>query len=137
MDPTSSFLSSNPMLVEGLRLAQARHTYMKDLIQHDPDRALSIAIGFADYARLPEPVQLWVEEPFTEMLPIEILPDCSPGAPPSHILLGTSTANQHNVTYGQDHRTAVTKRCLPIQGVRLGNWAAVRAQVFKSSVVRI
>jgi len=123
---------ANEMVAEGLKLAGMRRAAMELLIQHDPDAALEHALGYAEYAALPEALRLLVEQPFSNTQQIELLINCmDENGSQMRYLLQDAQGQQRTLFMPEQHRVPLTKRNLPVQGIQLDGMAVVRAQVFQ------
>ena len=127
--------SSPADLAAGVALATARRDAFVQLIRSDPKRALHESVGFAEYQKLPPEVQAFVEEPFSEIAKVSVLPICQTGAegsPLSNQIVQVSFAAEGSheaFVYGR--RLGVTsKAASPIQGVRLDGVAAIWETTF-------
>jgi hypothetical protein len=128
----SNAADQTSMLADGIRLAMQRRTSMLTLIRNDPDAALAVALSYAEYAALPETIQTWVEEPFstTGLLDVQIV--CgSNHVEQLHYILEDDGGNSWNLSMPVEHRVALSKRNLPVQGIRLDDIATIRGQVFQ------
>ena len=63
-------------LRQGVEIASERRGSMLSLMQRDSRAALEVAIGYADYASLPEELQALLEEPFTATGDVEVIAIC-------------------------------------------------------------
>ncbi len=125
--------SANPsQLTEGIRLANERRTAMRALMRHDPDAALEAAISYAAYAKLPEEIQALIEEPFSESASLYVEISCGE----NHIsqidyYLETQDQSRLKVYLPSKERISLSKRDLPLQGIRLDGIAVIRGTVFQ------
>jgi len=69
---------SRDLVAEGMRLAVARRPAMLRLMRENPRLALHRALGWHERVILPAQVRDLVEEPFSEMGNLEVVPDCRP-----------------------------------------------------------
>jgi len=124
------------VLTEGVHLATARQPAMLRLMRQNPWLALNRAMTWAEWAILPQQVRDLVEEPFSEMGDLEVVPDCRP-------LSERQTPWQtHRVTmrgstfdafvYGR-RQVMTSKYGVPLQGVLLGD----RAVLWEAPVVAL
>lgn len=127
--------SSPEDLARGVALATARREAFVQLIRSNPERALRESVGFAEYRKLPPEVRAFVEEPFSEIAKVTVLPICQTGgegSPLSNQIIAVSFATgeiHEGFVYGR--RLGVTsKAASPIQGVRLDGVAAVWETTF-------
>lgn len=124
-------------LDEGLRLARARRPAMAALIASDPEEALRQAVSLAEYESLPLELRVEVEEPFSALGNVRVLPVCvapeQRGERGDAIIRLTEIAGHdalHSYVFGR--RAALdTKENSPVQGLRLGAAAALRAEVLQ------
>ncbi|MES2438053.1 MAG: PKD domain-containing protein [Verrucomicrobiota bacterium] len=136
-------ISTRPALAaEGLRLARERRIAMEALIQSDPREALNHAVTLDVWKSLPPELRSEVEEPFSAIADFRVLPVCITGSPDAdRIAAGEkfpdatrwteiegSPALQSHV-FGR-RKGLSTKEKSPVQGIRLGNRAALREGVF-------
>ena len=61
------------LISEGVQLARRRRSEMVDLIESDPKRALELSVNRAQYSRLPETIQVELEELVSAKGDLEIL----------------------------------------------------------------
>ena len=111
------------VVAEGVRLAAARQPTMLRLMRQNPWLALNQAMTWRQWVILPQQVRELVEEPFSEMGDLEVVPDCRPL---SERQIPWQT---HRVTirgrtfdafvYGRPE-TMTSKYGVPLQGVMLG-----------------
>jgi len=66
------------LLAEGINFANVRRTTMTSLIRKNPWRALDLSIKWEEWAILPQRIKTLVEEPFSEMGDLEVMPDGRP-----------------------------------------------------------
>jgi photosystem II stability/assembly factor-like uncharacterized protein len=112
---------------EGRTLLEARRRAIGWMIRNAPETALVQALSFAERERLPEEWLPLVEERFSEVAAIQILPDCSPGACGSsaHILLERNgQATLRGRTWGR-MAGFLSKNHLPVEGIALDGWTAL------------
>jgi hypothetical protein len=118
-------------LESGQRYAEARQPRMLALMQSDPQEALRQSVSFAEYASLPESIQAFVEEPFSALAEVRVLPICEPGAS-RHTLVEIDFDNGINhdaYIYGRRHGVT-SKHRTPVQGIRMEGVAAVWESTF-------
>ena len=121
------------MLPAGIELAKARRPAMEKLIREEPRRAIDQALGFNEWAALPDEVKAEVERPFSMSADYTYLPICrEPGAPtkpgePTFIatLSMPDGSSLQTFTYGR-REGVFSKRSIPAQGIALGGLAAMR-----------
>ncbi|MDQ8195789.1 PKD domain-containing protein, partial [Coraliomargarita sp. SDUM461004] len=124
--------SSDPQfLIHGIALAEQHRLEMEQLILSDPDTALERALSYYDYVQLPEAIQARVEEPFSEVSDISVVIDCGASDHPLHYHMKSSTGDAFRLYMPTAHRVALSKRKLPVQGIRLNGKAVARANVFQ------
>jgi hypothetical protein len=126
------------LMEQGLALAEERRARMVKLIRENPEQALREALGFDEYAALPEGFRGKVERPFSEAVEYACLPVCAgPGGRMSadradrHCWLTLADgASAEAFAYGK--RLAMTsKHSLPASGVVLDGVAALKDSVFR------
>ncbi|MEQ1850201.1 MAG: PKD domain-containing protein [Chthoniobacteraceae bacterium] len=128
--------SDATLLAEGVRLARARRAVMEELIAPDPEAALEEAVTLDVYAALPAAIREETEEPFSALIDVTVLPVCRIGS--ADLPLRTESRIETRFTDGDVLRSAVfgrrleldTKERTPVQGIRLGENAALRPAVF-------
>lgn len=124
-----------PLLAKGMRLARERRAVMEALILSDPEIALREAVTLDVYESLPAAIRRETEEPFSALGDVTILPVCQIG---SNGLPLRTEARVETRLGDEVLRTAVigrrlaidTKERTPVQGIRLGENAALRPAVF-------
>jgi PKD repeat protein len=124
------------LTAEGLRLARVRRRAMEALIVRDPQEALRRAVPLDVYESLPSEMRTEVEEPFSALGDIRVLPVCAtPGAGRPEIdavRLTQISGREAAQSYVFGRRVALdTKENSPLQGIRLGTVAALRTEVFQ------
>ena len=126
------------LTTDGLKLARARRTAMVMLIQNDPQQALKQAVTLDVWKRLPQEIQVEVEEPFSARANFRVLPICHHGSPDREIgnspepVRWTEIEGQpvlESLVFGR-RLGLTTKEKSPIQGIRLGSLAALRDEIF-------
>ena len=126
------------LTTEGLELARSRRTVMAALIQSDPQQALQQAVTLEVWQSLPQELRAEVEEPFSVLANFRVLPICRHGSTEREIgnrpdaIRWTEIEGQpvlESFVFGQ-REALTTKEKSPIQGIRLGNQAALREGVF-------
>ena len=125
---------SADILAEGVRLAAVRRPAMLRLMQQNPWLALNRAMTWPEWTILPQQVQDLVEQPFSEMGDLEVVPDCRPVSErqtpwQTHLVtIGGMTFDAF--VYGR--RQAMTSKYgIPLQGVILDD----KAVLWESPVV--
>ncbi len=132
----ADYLSNNGgdelFINEGVEIAKVRRKAMLRLLQEDSVVALDRAIGFAEYASLPDEVKQWVEEPFTESAQVDVVAVCFDDTTEDEYLVNVSFSDNRRaqVAAGNYSRTGLSKRAVPIQGIRLDDWSAIHGDVF-------
>lgn len=124
------------LLGEGMELGRQRRREMAELIVGDPERALELGLGFAEWDALPEAVRVLVERPFSERVDYFVYPVCAkvPGEgmrsrPEGTIRWQSGGGVRAFATGSRAHITS--KVGMPAQGITIGSVAAVRAGVFE------
>ena len=113
---------------EGIRLALARRAVMQDWIATEPRRALNGSLAWDEWRALPLQVRAEVETPFSARVDVLHYSNCSPAeardpAWQSHqIRIGERL---FDVRFGGDLAHTTAKRGMPLQGILLGDRAAV------------
>ncbi len=114
-------------LEEGRTLLETRRAAMVSLIQNDPRRALEQALSFAERERLPAEWLPLVEERFSTLADLSVLPDCSPESTGiSHITLERHGQPMlQGVAWGElaGHQS---KNKLPVEGIALDGWTVMQ-----------
>ena len=123
---------------DGRELARTRRTTMEALIQNDPQQALKQAVTLDVWRSLPQEIQADVEEPFSALADFRVLPVCRHGsldpisenAPDAvHWTEIEGRTVLESFVFGR-REGLTTKENSPIQGIRLGNQAALHEEVF-------
>lgn len=117
-------------LDQGRRLAMGRRDAMKLLLRRDPKAALEEALGYAEYAALPESIRPLVEEPFSTTGQLEVQIACGAESREFHRLID-ERGKSLELSMPARHRVGLTKHGLPVQGIRLDDLATVRANPFQ------
>lgn len=125
-----------PLAAQGLQLARERRVEMESLIRTDPQRALEQAVTLAVWNDLPPELRAEVEEPFSAMARYQVLPVCGNGNPgekhPDAVRLTTIDGHPQLTTHVFGRRLGITsKEQAPVQGIRLGNLAALHEGTFR------
>ena len=100
---------------------------MKWLIRHDPEEALVQALSFAERERLPEAWLPLLEERFSTVAELVLLPDCSPGQAGRETNLIVIRAGQpslRGLAWAQMTEFR-SKNNLPVEGIALDSWTAL------------
>ena len=121
------------LLQKGVAIAKARRPVIEKLIRQNPQKAVDEGVGFHEWSSLPEQIKPHVERPFSAAMDYSYYPNCRPpgvapkaGAPKSVSYL-TMPDGSDIRTYTYGRRLGVfSKRSLPVQGIVLGNQAAMR-----------
>ena len=117
----------------GVRLAQARREAMISLIQNDPELALEKALRLDEYAALPEEIRALVEEPFSQVAPVDRLHGCDPLGPNASTIVRQVRHPDAGVSRSHvfgDRLAFSSKEDSPVNGIRLDGHAALRPTVF-------
>jgi hypothetical protein len=124
------------LLAEGMNLAAARRPAVLRLLHENPSRALEQSIKLHEWVILPPEIRALVEEPFSEMGDLDVVPDCRP-LPARHHPWQTHRVTMrgrtfHAFVYG--HRQSMSSKCgVPLQGVLLDG----RAVLWESPVLAL
>jgi PKD domain/Peptidase M66 len=126
------------LATEGLELARSRRTAMETLIRSNPQQALKQAVTLDVWKSLPRELQAEVEEPFSALANFRVLPICRQGSadhqienPPDSMRWTEIEGQPVLESFVFGHREGLTtKEKSPIQGIRLGNLAALHDEVF-------
>lgn len=110
--------------------ALARREAMRLLLREDPDTALELALGYAEYAALPPELQALVEQPFSTTAQLDAEIACGPDSHRYHRLLDDS-GQSWELSMPSTQRVGLTKRDLPVQGIRLDELATVRPEALQ------
>ncbi len=122
------------VLAEGVRLAAARRPAMLRLMHQNPWLALNRAMTWHEWVILPQQVRELVEEPFSEMGDLEVVPDCRPLSQRQtpwqthRVMIRGRTFDAF--VYGR-RQGMTSKYGVPLQGVVLGG----KVVLWESSVV--
>ncbi|MGI9240142.1 MAG: PKD domain-containing protein [Verrucomicrobiales bacterium] len=132
----SAWRQGGGAITEGVALARQREAVMRTLIQENPREALEQAVGFAEYAGLPEPVKEHIERPFSAQAELLVLPVCPSGrglAQPSRVVTHELVLGDESFEASVFGRRAEigSKQEVPLQGITLGRFAALREEVFQ------
>ncbi|MCX5643912.1 MAG: hypothetical protein NTZ17_04390 [Phycisphaerae bacterium] len=119
---------SRDLLAEGANLAAARRTAMLQLMRENPRLALHRALRWDEHVILPPKIRDLVEEPFSEMGDLDVVPDCRPLSERQGLW------QTHRVTmrgrtfdafvYGRRQGMS-SKRGVPLQGILLDGQAVL------------
>ncbi|MDX1680334.1 MAG: PKD domain-containing protein [Akkermansiaceae bacterium] len=119
------------LIGEGIRLAEKRRSAMARLIEHDPDLALKQALGYAEYASLPPAIQAQVEQPFSRTGLLDVQIACGDGHSFMNHILEDDQGGRIDLSMPEEHRTHLSKRNLPVQGIQLDGRGVVRGKAFQ------
>lgn len=123
---------------EAIALAKQRRERMRWLMKNDPEQAIAEAVSYAEYERVPQSMRAYVEEPFSEVAELMVLPVCNldhdhdahhehPAA--SYVLKMNGESYSAGV-YGR--RLSIdTKEGTSLQGIVLDGLAAIREEVMQ------
>ncbi|MDA1066022.1 MAG: chitobiase/beta-hexosaminidase C-terminal domain-containing protein [Verrucomicrobia bacterium] len=119
-------------LQQGLQIAEARRSPMLQLIQTNSAAALGAAIGYADYAALPQNIKAMVEEPFTTTGDVQVTAICDheDHTPQYHVSVYLEDKTRLRIGDEYEARTGLSKLDVPIQGIELDGWAVLDSKVF-------
>jgi hypothetical protein len=122
--------SGEPPSAEVIALARERRAEMEALIASDPQQAIKRAVTLDVWQSLPRELKAEVEEPFSALARYRVLPVCGNGTVDAvrHIEFEDATSLE---TFVFGSRTGISsKEKSPVQGIRLGNRAALREGSF-------
>lgn len=125
-----SDLSDPAHFERGRELARQRREAMQLLLREDPDAALQEALGYAAHAALPPELRALVEEPFSTTAQLDVEIACGADSQLFHRMVDPQ-GRSWGLSMPQTHRVGLTKRNLPLQGIRLDDLATVRADPFQ------
>lgn len=127
---------SDADLEEGRRIAKERRTAFLALMRRDPEAALRQAVTFSEHQSLPPSIRALVEEPFSELARVSVLPVCrtEDGQEPManqivEIDFGNGRSRHEGFIYGR-RNGVMSKNKTPVQGVRLDGLAALWESTF-------
>lgn len=117
---------------QGLDLAEERRSTMLELLQRDASLALTYAISYADYASLPETMQAIVEEPFSSTGDVEVIALCDHDYHTPEYRVNVYLEDQQRLRTAPNSpmRSGLSKLDVPLQGIELDGWTALKPQVF-------
>lgn len=117
---------------QGLVLAEQRRSTMLELLQRDASLALTYAISYADYASLPDAMQAIVEEPFSSTGDLEVIALCDHDYHTPEYRVNVYLEDQQRLRTAPNSpmRSGLSKLDVPLQGIELGGWTALKPQVF-------
>lgn len=115
------------LVAEGEQLAMARYPDMLALIESDPQQALQRSITWADRAALPEAVADWVEQPFSGLGDLSVVPVCDghPDGQAERRFVDWGNGEGWTAHVFGQRMSQPTKAGTPMQGVVLGAQAAL------------
>ncbi|MFV1994753.1 MAG: hypothetical protein ACC661_04900, partial [Verrucomicrobiales bacterium] len=109
-------------------------------MRHDSEAALEQALTLDEWLALPAAMKLLVEEPFSERVDIDVVPQCSVGSSNAALPIGggqddVSTRMQDGAqlrTYVYGRREGMlSRKAAPAQGIRLDDQAVLRERLFQ------
>lgn len=124
-------LLNQPLSEEQVSILLERRSWMKQAMKVDPAAALEHAISFSEYEALSEEAKRYVEQPFSGIGALSILPNCGAISNPLlrdqpaqsvRLLLGR---NEYDVVMESGKLPAMSKEKLPVAGIRLDGVAVV------------
>lgn len=126
------------LFAAGMKLTLQRRALMENLIQSDPKVALDKAVKLHVWQSLPPEIRREVEEPFSALADYKVYPVCTVGTPDRIRSIVSDATRLTEIdgqaaldTYVYGRRMGMqTKEISPVQGIRLGNKAALREGVF-------
>lgn len=118
-----------------LALAKQRHERMRWLMQHDPEQAIAESLSFSEYARTPESLRAYVEQPFSKIAKLQALPVCdldhdhgAHGGHPGEVhVLTMEGVDYHAGVFGRRLQVG-SKEGVSLQGIVLDELAAIREE---------
>ena len=118
---------SASLVAEGEQLAMARYPDMLALIEADPRQALQQSATWADRAALPEAVADWVEQPFSGLGDLSVVPVCDghPDGQGQRRFVDWGNGEGWTANVFDQRMSQPTKAGTPMQGVVLGTQAAL------------
>ena len=120
------------LLKNGTLIAIQRASTMKSLVRENPDAALDLALSYSEYDALPAALKAIVEEPFSDRGSVDVVSICSENL--THYRLEYLDGSSYAIFMPNRHRIESSKKCLPIQGVRIDGLAVLRPSVFHALV---
>jgi PKD domain len=129
-------ISGRPPSTEVMTLARQRRAVMEELITSDPRQALDRAVSLDVWHSLPPELRAEVEEPFSALARYRVLPVCRNGSTdgenfPDAVRYTEIEGGPSLETHVFGSRLGITsKEKAPVQGIRLGNCAALREGAF-------
>ncbi|MBC8125897.1 MAG: hypothetical protein H8M99_01955, partial [Gloeobacteraceae cyanobacterium ES-bin-144] len=122
--------SGQPPATEVMTMVRERRAVMEELIVSDPQQALERAVTLDVWQSLPLELKAEIEEPFSTLARYRVLPVCGNGSVDAvrytELEGGTSLE-----TFVFGNRIGISsKEKSPVQGIRLGNRAALREGSF-------
>lgn len=137
------------MIERGLELARLRAEDMSELIESDPETALSRSMSLEDREGLPREIRALIEKPFSTRAEFDVFPLCtdsdghgddptfgerrfSPGALRQGFEIELTTARGERLeafVFGE-RLNGLSRSSAPVQGISLKGKAALREEVF-------
>lgn len=128
--------SSQPVSAQVMAMARERRAVMEALIASDPQQALERSMSLDVWQGLPQELKAEIEEPFSAIARYRVLPVCSNGMTggadlPDAVRYTEIEGSPSLETFVFGSRLGVSsKEKAPVQGIRLGNLAALREGSF-------
>lgn len=128
--------TDDTLLEGGRRRAQQRRAFMAELMERDPEQALREAVTLDVYQSLPESIRGDIEEPFSALGDVSVLPVCRIGTdeiPVNDRDRVETRLNEDTVmrSFVFGRRLALdSKEDTPVQGISLGDQAVLRPSIF-------
>lgn len=120
--------STQALVGEGRRLAEARKSVLMELTRSNPWQALNRSLKWNEWAALPPDIQSIVERPFSDRAQFNVTPDCrsadARSTPWQAQRVSMGDQDYDAFVYGQ-LQTTTTKLGLPVQGFVLEGMAAL------------
>lgn len=112
-------------LAAGVALLAPRREALLTLLRHDPERAWSAALTFAERENLPSEWLPFLEERFSTVGEIQMFPSCgAPGGPDFLVIRQKGEAPLKGRAWGEMAR-GQSKRGVPMEGIILDGWTVL------------
>lgn len=127
---------SQPVTTEVMALVRERRAVMEALIATDPQQALERSVALDVWHGLPQELKAEIEEPFSALARYRVLPVCANGMTggadlPDAVRYTEIEGDPSLETFVFGSRLGISsKEKAPVQGIRLGNRAALREGSF-------
>jgi hypothetical protein len=117
-------------LSRGVALARERAVWMRDLIVHDPARALQESLSLSEWLALPEAIRPHVEQPVSSRADIDVLIACGTGSASINRVTTLEDGTRFDTYTSGNPRLAKTQLGIPVQGIRLDGVGALSPAIF-------